>query len=417
MVGAWGDTVGGNAGQGAAYVYAEPNTGWVSTTQTAKFTASDGAANDQFGLAVAISAETDTVVVGARFATVGGNYEQGAAYVFTEPASGWADMTQTAKLTASDGRGADIYPGNPVLNGLGDTFGRSVAIDGQTDTVVVGAPLAMISGNFEQGAAYVFTEPASGWAGNLTQTQKLTASDGAANAEFGSAVAVSGNTMVATGGAAYVFGSTPLGFSQTSLQADTINVAYSQTIAAVGGTGAVTLSVSNISGVIPGLTVPSSGTGNLTISGTPTKSGTETFTVTATDQAGDTASATYSILVNPAVTLSPATLQAIPENVHWVGYIQTSGGTGGQWLTVITASVTNAIPGLTVTPYGLGPGGTWEIEISGTPTATGTETITVTATYAVGATTTLNYFLTVTGPSAVLSSNWSGYAVATSAAR
>ena len=32
-----------------------------------------------------------------------GNYDQGAVYVFTKPASGWADETQAAKLTASDG--------------------------------------------------------------------------------------------------------------------------------------------------------------------------------------------------------------------------------------------------------------------------------------------------------------------------
>ena len=49
---------------------------------------------------------------------------QGAAYVFTEPGSGWADMTQTAKLTASDGAG-------------GGYLGYSVSISG--DTVVVGA--------------------------------------------------------------------------------------------------------------------------------------------------------------------------------------------------------------------------------------------------------------------------------------
>ena len=100
--------------------------------------------------------------------------------MFTEPGSGWANMTQTAKLTASDGA-------------AGDDFGYSVSISG--NTVVVGASRATVGGNSGQGAAYVFTEPGSGWA-NMTQTAKLTASDGAADDDFGDSVSISGNTVV-----------------------------------------------------------------------------------------------------------------------------------------------------------------------------------------------------------------------------
>ena len=74
--------------------------------QEAKLTASDGATNNEFGDSVSISG--NTVVVGAPDAKVGSNSQQGAAYVFTEPGSGWANMTQTAKLTASDGAAATI---------------------------------------------------------------------------------------------------------------------------------------------------------------------------------------------------------------------------------------------------------------------------------------------------------------------
>jgi hypothetical protein len=463
VVGAWGATVGGNSEQGTAYVFAEPSGGWTNMAQTAKLTASDGAADNVFGNSVAIDSETDTVVVaadapfsgpgaayvftapsggwasvtqpitpitqtaeftasngaegdrfgnsvsisdntvvvGAYYDTVGGNVYQGAAYVFTEPSGGWASvtqpMTQTAELTSSDGHGGDTYLAG---NTLGDAFGSSVSISG--NTVVVGAENAW-GKNTGQGAAYVFAEPNAGWA-NMTQTQKLTASDNAGG-DFGASVGFSGSTVVVAApmatigsnayqGAAYVFGSAPLGLSQTSIPPDTMNVAYNQTIAAVGGTGTVKLSVSNISGAIPGLTVPSSGTGSLTISGTPKATGTETFTVTAKDQGGDTASATYSITVNPALTLSPTAgaLQAITESVHWIWYVQPSGGTGA---VITTSNVRNVIPGLTVTPYGVAPGGAGEIEVYGTPTATGKETFTVTATDAVGATTTANYSITV----------------------
>jgi hypothetical protein len=68
-------------------------------------------------------------------------------------------------------------------------FGSSVAVNGPT--VVVGArdPAGT-------GAAYVFVRPASGWAGSLTQSATLKASDGASGDEFGNSVAVYRHTIV-----------------------------------------------------------------------------------------------------------------------------------------------------------------------------------------------------------------------------
>ena len=100
--------------------------------------------------------------------------------MFTEPGSGWANMTQTAKLTASDGAAGDAF------RHLG--FDQRQHGGGRSAAATVGT-------NSHQGAAYVFTEPGSGWA-NMTQTAKLTASDGAAGDYFGSSVSISGNTVV-----------------------------------------------------------------------------------------------------------------------------------------------------------------------------------------------------------------------------
>jgi hypothetical protein len=179
VVGAPSATVGSNPGQGAAYVFVKPRSGWANATQTAKLTAADGAASDNFGSSVAISG--NTIVAGAHDATVGGNLDQGAAYVFVKPRSGWADATQTAKLTAADGTTFDL-------------LGASVAISG--DTVVAGAPNATVGGNAGQGAAYVFVKPRSGWA-DATQTAKLTASGGGPEDALGSSVAINGDTIVA----------------------------------------------------------------------------------------------------------------------------------------------------------------------------------------------------------------------------
>ena len=162
-----------NLGPGAAYVFVKPSGGWTNMTQTAELTAADGQAHDGFGSSVAISGTT--AVVGSPYATIGSNPEQGAAYVFVNSGSGWA---QTAKFSASDGAAYE-------------TFGSSVAIAGST--VVAGASGASINSNNDQGAAYVFVESGSAW----SQAAKLTASNGTHGDNLGHAVAVNGNTVVA----------------------------------------------------------------------------------------------------------------------------------------------------------------------------------------------------------------------------
>src|SRR5262249_48370116 len=56
--------------------------------QQAELSASDGAPKDGLGYSVATSG--NTIVAGAPLHQVGANARQGAAYVFTMPASGWA---------------------------------------------------------------------------------------------------------------------------------------------------------------------------------------------------------------------------------------------------------------------------------------------------------------------------------------
>ncbi len=172
-----------SSSRGAVYVFTEPSGGWASTTTAAKLTASDRAANDEFGRSVSV--DGDAVVVGAY----GDDGDRGSAYVFTRPAAGWANTTETLKLSGS-----------------GD-FGRSVAIDG--DTIVVGA-----SGDDSgTGSAFVFIKPATGWANSSgTEVAKLTAYDGENNDRFGRSVAIDGYTIVVGAygddgdrGSAYVF--------------------------------------------------------------------------------------------------------------------------------------------------------------------------------------------------------------------
>ena len=180
----------------------------------------------------------------------------------------------------------------------------------------------------------------------------------------------------------------PVTLTPSSLPGDTINVAYNQTITASGGTGNITLLFSNVQNAIAGLDILGNGTNAIALTGSPEATGTETFTVTATDQAGGTAQTNYSITVNPIVTLSPNSLPADTINVAYDEIISAANGTGDKSLVV--KNIQNAIAGLTV----LGSG-TNAVDITGTPTATGTETFTVTATDEAGGTAQIDYSITI----------------------
>ena len=155
--------------QGSAYVFSRSGTTW---THQAQLTASDAAAGDGFGFAVAI--EGDTAVLTAPFDDLDPDHGQGSAYVFTRSGTAW---TQQAKLTAADAEEAD-------------RFGEDVALEG--DTVLVGAVYDDVGANGTQGSAYVFVGSGASW----TQQAQLTASDGAAGDHFGGSVALVGDTAV-----------------------------------------------------------------------------------------------------------------------------------------------------------------------------------------------------------------------------
>ncbi len=184
--------------------------------QSGELISSDGTAGGEFGGSVAVSG--DTVVVGAKQQTVGSSILQGAVYVFVQPAAGWQALgTQTAELTASNG----------LAN---DELGASVAVSG--NAIVAGAPGVCYAGSISSrcsslgpsascvnachyGVAYVFVAPAGGWSGSLTQSAELTASNLSTPTNqfgapiFGTAVAVSGGTIVVGGGGQTVGANAP----------------------------------------------------------------------------------------------------------------------------------------------------------------------------------------------------------------
>ncbi len=171
---------------GSVYVFTRSGGTW---TQQAKITAADGAASDNLGYSVSLSG--DTALIGSHNDDDWGS-NSGSVYVFTRSGGTW---TQQAKLNASDGAASD-------------NFGLSLSLSG--DTALIGAHNDDDRGT-NSGSAYVFTRSGSTW----TQQAKLNASDGAASDLFGMSVELSGDTaligskfdddMGADSGSTYVF--------------------------------------------------------------------------------------------------------------------------------------------------------------------------------------------------------------------
>ena len=206
------------AGAGSTAPGVAPRVGDISTAsaralEIARATASDGAAADYLGWTTAV--DGNIAVVGAYGQDRGGSSNVGAAYVFE--LNGGA-VTQLGTLTASDA-------------GPADEFGYSVDISG--DTIVVGARGVEDAGGADRGAAYVFTKPPGGWT-SATETARLTSSDSANYDQFGSAVGVSGGTVVVGAprhnpggqtwaGAAYTFNKPGGGWATTTTPSGKLN--------------------------------------------------------------------------------------------------------------------------------------------------------------------------------------------------
>jgi uncharacterized protein (TIGR03437 family) len=168
----------------------------------------------------------------------------------------------------------------------------------------------------------------------------------------------------------------------------TVGSAYpGATVTAAGGTAPYRWSAT---GLPPGMSIGSS-TG--TIAGTPTATGGPfSVSVTVTDSTGATASHSYTIAVNSAVTVSgPASLPAGTVNTAYPATTLTASGGSALY----TWSATGLPAGLSLN---VNSGA-----ITGTPTATNGSpfTVQVTVTDSNGAQTGKSYSLTVNGPPAI----------------
>ncbi|MFL6547785.1 MAG: Calx-beta domain-containing protein [Povalibacter sp.] len=151
---------------------------------------SESRADEQFGTSVAISADGNTLAVGARDGGATSNVRTGSVSIFTRSGTNWSFMTKLVSANAEDD----------------DSFGTVIGLSADGSCLVVGAAdedsLGADPTNnaaISAGAAYVFERTESTWA----QTAYLKASDPEQYAMFGTSVAISRDATVIAVGAPY----------------------------------------------------------------------------------------------------------------------------------------------------------------------------------------------------------------------
>jgi hypothetical protein len=167
--------------------------------QGEKLTGAGEIASGRFGYSVALSADGDTALIGARYAIPNSN-EAGGAWIFTRSGSTWTQ--QGGKLNGTG------HAGETLFDHIGEgEFGYSIALSADGDTALIGGP----RDNYYAGAAWVFTRSGSTW---TQQGEKLTGTGETGEGEFGISVALSANGDIALiggpadnggAGAAWVF--------------------------------------------------------------------------------------------------------------------------------------------------------------------------------------------------------------------
>jgi LPXTG-site transpeptidase (sortase) family protein len=211
---------------GAAYVYTRSSGSWV---QRAKLTASDPVKDDSFGSVVAISGKT--AVIAAETKDLSSIVDVGAAYIFSN--GGGKYWKQEAKLLPSA-----PFPGY--------YFGASVAID--QGIVAVGASQFYPIGDSGTGLVHLYRRQAGSW----KLAGVLEAQDGRPGDGFGSALAISGNTLVVgadhanpyiggrrvtNAGAAYIFSNSKGAWDESAVLTADHGLAFDRFGQAVGVDG------------------------------------------------------------------------------------------------------------------------------------------------------------------------------------
>ncbi|MDC0668618.1 FG-GAP repeat protein [Nannocystis radixulma] len=187
---------------GAAYVFVREGDSWKQQAYLKAFNADD---DDQFGGKVAISANGDTIAIGAPYedsaATgIGGApidnsaADSGAAYVFARKAGVWS---QEAYIKASNTAPSASFGYALALSANGNTLAVGASEENNSATGVNGNPWQGLTE--DSGAVYVYSRDSGEW----THRAYLKASNTGQGDSFGAAVALSADGTTLAVGAPY----------------------------------------------------------------------------------------------------------------------------------------------------------------------------------------------------------------------
>lgn len=267
----------------------------------------------------------------------------------------------------------------------------ALTASGQFSISIAAAPPIVFSttslANGVIGTAYSATIAATGGAGTLTY--KVTTGSLPTGLSLSSAGAITG-TPTATGKASFTvtasdaYGdsapanlSITINYPQLTITTTSLPVGYvgtvypSTTLAASGGsnTGYTWVwAAATGSSLPPGLSLSSAGA----VTGTPTAAGAHSVVVTVTDSASNTASATLSLTVDPAVSVTTTSLPTgYVRSVYSSTTLAATGGAGSPYTWTWAGATGSSLPaGLNLSSAGV---------ISGTPSTAGAYSVTVTA--------------------------------------
>jgi uncharacterized repeat protein (TIGR01451 family) len=361
----------------------------------------------------AAGAVTVKVVTLGTAASTSYTYNAGPALLFPAPPGGEVGVTYSDQLTVTAGTspftwsvssgslppGVTLGASTGLLSGIPTTAGTySFTVKVTDNSGLTSTEAATVT--IIPGPSMTFAAPPGGWTNTvygytLTEsggTSPFTWSVSGGSLPAGISLSPSGNlsgTPTAIGTASFTVKVTDAN-GQSATQATSITVAagvsitsgappaaavnspYSFTLTATGGTTPYTWSVN--AGTVPaGLTLSSSGV----LSGTPTTTGSYPFTVNVIDANKGVATASITLVVSAALTL---TFSAPPSGTVGVAYTDTFTAANG------TTPYTFSISAGTL-PAGLTLNASTGV-VSGTPTTAGTSNFTVKVTDAKNATAT-----------------------------
>ncbi len=328
-----------------------------------------------FAWAVTVGSLPPGITLGQLSGTLSGVPTTPGTYTFTIQATEAGTAVAARAFTVTINNAPTLGPTTLANGVLNTAYSSAVAPSGGTAPFTYAVTQGALPGGLTLSASSGAISGTPSAAGNFTFT--ITATD------FAGAIATRQYTVS--------IASSVLTVSTTSLSNAVVNISYSAQLQASGGSPPYTFSIT--SGSLPaGLTLAAG-----TISGTPTATGSSSFTVQVQDSAQNTATRALTLtVVGSGLVVTTQSLPQAVVNTIYTTTLSAAGGSGSGYTWSLAAG-SNPLPtGLVLSSSGI---------LSGTATATANTTITVQVTDSVGTVATKQFVFSVVANPLTITTN------------